>query len=89
MIDKLNPRPRYDDIYFKGLFNMNENKKTCQMTIAGDFVSGRYSSLKCDRPAKFRVPNPKMGVEYVCGIHARSLDKMFERTEQNTRCIPL
>jgi hypothetical protein len=44
---------------------------------------------KCNKPAKFKVPNPKMGVEYVCGIHARSLDKMFERTGQNIRCLPI
>jgi len=61
----------------------------CQMTIESDFISGRYDSLKCDKPAKFKVPNPKMGVQYVCGIHARSLDKMFERTGQKLRCLPL
>ena len=62
----------------------------CQMTLEPDFIVGsRFDHVTCDRPAKFRVPQPKMGVEYVCGIHARSLDKMFERTNQNIRCIPL
>lgn len=61
----------------------------CQMTIEADFISGRFDNLKCDRPAKFRNPQPKMGVKYVCGIHARSLDKMYERTGQSIRCKPL
>jgi hypothetical protein len=66
-------------------------KRNCQMTMGYDsLVAGRsVGTERCNRPAKFRVPQPKMGVEFVCGIHARSLDKMFERTEQNIRCIPL
>jgi len=67
------------------------NKHFCEMSM-GDYnlVAGRSLSLeKCGRPAKFRLPNPQMRVEYVCGIHARSLNKMFERTGQNTRCIPI
>ena len=52
-----------------------------------DFVS--HTNVKCDRPAKFRVPKPKMGVVYVCGIHARSINRMFEKTGQNIRCIPI
>jgi len=61
----------------------------CQITIESDFISGRYDSLKCDKPAKFINPNPQMGVQYVCGIHANSLDKMFKRTGQNIKCLPL
>lgn len=61
--------------------------KKCQMTMETDFVS--HTSAKCGRPAKFRVPKPQMLVEYVCGIHARSLDRMFEKTGQNMRCIPI
>ena len=63
------------------------NMKRCQMTMETDFVS--HTSAKCDRPAKFRVPKPQMQVEYVCGIHALSLNRMFEKTGQNMRCIPI
>lgn len=59
------------------------------MTVGSDFVSGRYESLKCNSPAKFKNPKPQMGVQYICGIHARSLDKMFEHTGQKVRCLPL
>ncbi len=69
-----------------------EQHKTCQMTVEwGRFSkdSAWRSYGKCDKPAKYIVPNPKMGVNFVCGIHARSLDKMFERTGQNIKCLPL
>jgi hypothetical protein len=57
------------------------------MTMEADFIS--RMSAKCGRLAKFRVPNPQMKVEYVCGIHARSINRMFEKTGQNIRCIPI
>lgn len=63
--------------------------RTCQMTMEYDCTVGRSSHVNCDRPAKFKVPNPQMRVEYVCGIHARSLNRMFEKTNQNIRCMPL
>lgn len=44
------------------------------------------TSYKCDRPAKFQVPKPKMRIKFVCGIHARSLNTMYERTGQSIRC---
>ena len=44
---------------------------------------------KCGRPAKFRVPHPKMKVEFVCGIHAQSINKTLERIGSNDRCILL
>lgn len=62
----------------------------CQMTIGEyDFVSGNAGYGKCPHPAKFINPKPQMGVKYVCGIHAHSIDKMFERTGQNIRCTPI
>jgi hypothetical protein len=67
--------------------NGDSDMQTCQMTMESDFIS--RTSAKCGRAAKFRVPSPQMGVEYVCGIHARSLNRMFERTEQDKRCIPI
>ena len=64
--------------------------KVCQMTIGGwDSVTLSESYGKCGRPAKFKNPTPKMGVEFVCGIHARSLDKMYERTGSKLRCLKL
>lgn len=61
--------------------------KKCQMTIGEwDSVSGSGGYGKCSRPAKFRTPVVRMGVEFVCGIHARSLDLMYERTGQKIRC---
>jgi len=72
-----------------------ENKPTCQMTVSSPtfMIDGKGSGYdvygKCGKPVKFRVPNPTMGVEYVCGVHARSLDKMFKRIGSDLRCIPL
>ncbi len=64
--------------------------RTCQMTVGGWVEACGVSSYgKCGSPAKFRVPNPAMNVEFVCGIHARSLDAMFGRTGQSKRCQPL
>lgn len=64
----------------------------CQMTISlPEFPGSKlyFVCCLCGRPAKFRNPKPEMKVEYVCGIHARSLDKLFERTGQKYRCEPL
>ena len=62
----------------------------CQMTKESYPIAAyRYDHVTCGKPAKFKVPNPQMGVEYVCGIHARSINKMFERTNQDIRCIPI
>jgi len=58
----------------------------CQMTMESDFVGGRFDSIKCNRVAKYRNPKPEMGIEYVCGIHARSLNQMYKRTGQDIRC---
>jgi hypothetical protein len=69
-----------------------KNNYLCQMTIAFETyqgLTGNPSYAKCGKPAKFKVPNPKMNIEYVCGIHARSLDKMYERTGQNIKCLPI
>jgi len=64
--------------------------RKCQMTMDVNYTgAGRFESVKCDRPAKFKSPKPEMRVEYVCGIHAGSLNKMFERTGQKVRCLPL
>ena len=69
---------------------IKEKLAKCQMTVGNwSLVSGCNGYSKCGRPAKYRVPYVAMHVEYVCGIHARSLDKMYERTGQNIRCIPL
>jgi hypothetical protein len=64
---------------------------TCQMTIGWDAFPGAgfRSYGKCNRPAKYRNPRPSMGVEFICGVHARSLDTMYKRTGQNLKCVPL
>ena len=69
---------------------MNNVIKRCQMTV-GEFslVSGAAGYGKCNRPAKFKVPEPQMGVEFVCGIHARSLNMMYKRTGKNITCQKL
>ena len=67
-------------------------KRLCNMTIGiYDIVAGHKSAsfAKCCRPAKFINPRPQMGILYVCGIHARSLDKMFVRTGQGVRCLKI
>ncbi len=43
----------------------------------------------CGKPARYIDPRPRMGVEYVCGIHARSIDAMYRRIGSNLRCIPI
>jgi hypothetical protein len=64
--------------------------KLCQMTISFptydidhpiDFSYG-----KCCKPAKFINPEPKMGVKYVCGIHARSINSFYKRIGRNLQC---
>ena len=60
----------------------------CQMTVEKyDAVGSGYT--QCGRPVKFRVPEPEMKVEFVCGIHARSLNIMSERIGRDKRCQPL
>ena len=60
------------------------------MTIGEyDFVSGSAGYSKCNRPAKFKVPEPSMGIEFVCGIHARSLNTMYRHIGRNIKCLPL
>ncbi len=64
----------------------------CQMTTSFPTYPNSKSFLsyeKCGKPAKFRAPNVEMGVEFVCGIHANSLNKMYERTGQTIRCEPI
>lgn len=66
--------------------------KVCQMTISwGEF--GKNSGWKvydrCGKKAKFKVPKPKQGIEYVCGIHANSLRAMYKRVGQEDNLIPL
>lgn len=63
--------------------------KKCQMTISYDTGLGCDGYEKCNRPAKFKAPEAAMNVEFVCDIHARSLDKMYKRTGQNIKCLPL
>ena len=72
--------------------NIDEKAIECQMTVTWDGFpggAGYLGSGKCGKPAKYTNPKPQMGVKYVCGIHARSLDKMYQRTGQNIKCIPL
>lgn len=71
---------------------MIANQLLCQMTTEwGTF--GKDSTFrsydKCGKPAKYENPEPKMGVKYVCGIHARSLDMMYSRMGSSVRCIPI
>jgi hypothetical protein len=61
----------------------------CQMTVWSGFIDGGIGKVECNRPAKYRILNHKMNVEFVCGIHARSINKLYERTGQTTRCLPL
>ena len=65
-------------------------KPICQMTISPgtEFPggSGKPVYCKCNKPAKFISPKVIMGVKYLCGIHARSVNKMYERTGQKLRC---
>lgn len=66
---------------------MNEK---CQMTVGGwDELTGQCNYYKCGKPAKFKVPKVEMEVEYVCGIHARSINKLYKRTGQNLQCLKL
>jgi hypothetical protein len=64
---------------------------TCQMTVSSpEFPGSSYVIYgKCGRPAKFITPKPKMGVEYICGVHANSLNKFYKRTGQNITCQKL
>lgn len=62
--------------------------KTCQMTMDFTPKAGWSTFGKCGKPAKYRVPNPQMKVEYVCGIHARSINIMNKRLGRPL-CIPL
>jgi hypothetical protein len=59
------------------------------MTIDYSPKSGWATYDMCGKPAKYRTPESKMGVEYVCGIHANSLDKMYKRIGSDLKCIPL
>jgi hypothetical protein len=63
----------------------------CQMTVTTKFEDLAYlqSYDRCNRPAKYRNPQPQMGIEFVCGVHARSLDKMYKRIGSDVRCLPL
>jgi hypothetical protein len=66
---------------------------TCDMTVEYDvYPDMKYfpkSAMKCGRPAKFKNPYPNMNVAYVCGIHARSLNKLYVRIGNLQHCIPL
>ncbi len=67
-------------------------KQYCQMTVSFKKFNTESSPLlydRCGSPAKYRVPNPKMGVEFVCGIHANSLNKLFKRTGSDLKCVPI
>ena len=62
----------------------------CQMTTDDAREQPAWVTYsKCNKPAKYRVPEVKMSIEFICGIHAKSLDKMYERTGSKLRCIPL
>ncbi len=63
--------------------------RKCQMTISYDTGLGCDGYGKCGRPAKFKAHEVAMNVEFVCGIHARTLDKFYKRTGKNIRCLPL
>lgn len=45
----------------------------CQMTL-GEY--GNY--YKCGRKAKFKLPKKDMAIEFVCGIHAKVLNRKYE-----------
>jgi hypothetical protein len=64
-----------------------KEKLKCQMTMESGDPWPIYA--KCGKPAKYRNPNPQMGVEYMCGIHAKSLNMTYRRIGSDLRCIPL
>ena len=71
---------------------MKKYQRTCQMTIEFNLYPDSTTMKgygKCNKPAKFKNPKPQMGVEYVCGIHARSINRMFERISNSERCLPI
>jgi hypothetical protein len=64
--------------------------QTCQMTTGGwSNIDPLLFYDKCGRKARFTVPEPKMNVKFVCGIHARSLNAMYKRTGKILKCKPL
>jgi hypothetical protein len=66
---------------------MGDNIHYCQMTTGNKTLITEYA--RCGKPAKFRNPKPSMGVEFLCGTHAHSVDALYKRTNQNLECIPL
>ena len=72
-----------------------DSDKRCQMTVSWNTFgdkndkAGYQSYGKCDKPAKYEVPHPTMGVQFVCGIHAHSLDKTFIRIGSKDMCIAI
>jgi hypothetical protein len=56
----------------------------CQMTIQGkDFP---YEYRKCGKPAKYKCPEIKMKVEFVCGHHKNSVNAFYKRIGSKLEC---
>jgi hypothetical protein len=55
--------------------------KTCEMTMSDNGrSSGQEHFWKCGKPAKATIKNrPGPGTKFVCGLHARSHDKVAKR----------
>ena len=65
---------------------MTKEIKTCEINVTLDVCFDTI--CPCGKQAKFITPKDKMNKrrKYVCGIHRRSIDKMYERTGRDLRC---
>lgn len=63
-------------------------KHTCEIHVDLDVCFDTVQP--CGRPAKFISPKDPMNLQkYVCGIHRRSIDGMYKRTNRKLRCVPI
>ena len=54
------------------------------------FMDGTGGYTLCNRQAKFEDPSPQNESQrFVCGIHARVINKHYELIESPLRCIKL
>ena len=61
------------------------DKSKCCYTCEGKDSHGYPNYYKCERPTKFVNPDGK----YICGIHARAENLMYERIGSEARCLPI
>jgi hypothetical protein len=54
--------------------------KFCKQTM------GEYRAYyQCERPAKWLSPDGRP----LCGTHRQSVDKFYQRTKSEARCVPI